>query len=420
MTFAIPKPDLNLDFINMPKAALYPMLTCTRAGATATRINEKGLVEAVPANTLRLDFDPVTLKPKGVLSEIEAENLAFHSKDAGNAYWTATRLTPTSNSTDIIDPWGNNNATKCLETATTGGHRIDRANIASFPSAGQVWAAITLHPINNDWAYITFVEDGSPVKYAFFNIATGEVGFTSSGIEAHIKPRANGFYRCIAGYTTGALTTGGVHYGTATADNSASHAGNTSNGFYWIDAQVEAGPIPTSEIETTTAAVTRNKDVIQLAAYATDNFGDADATGISVLFQGKYNYEGGAAAYMYSFDDGTSSNRLEVRANQTNDSIAPAIVGGSGSIPEQTGSPLDKGQSFRFMAGYEDDNATLALDGRQLVTDTSVTFPWANLDDLNIGCSWAGGSQWNGHIEKLQIWLSRLGDAQLQYLSGGV
>ena len=41
----------------------------------ATRVNELGLIETVPANTARYHYDPVTLAPLGLLIEPEAENL---------------------------------------------------------------------------------------------------------------------------------------------------------------------------------------------------------------------------------------------------------------------------------------------------------------------------------------------------------
>ena len=40
-----------------------------------TRVNDLGLIEVVPTNTVRYHYDPVTLVPLGLLVEPEAENL---------------------------------------------------------------------------------------------------------------------------------------------------------------------------------------------------------------------------------------------------------------------------------------------------------------------------------------------------------
>jgi len=54
-----------------PIIFMIPMLTQASA---ATRVNEQGLIEVVPADISRFDHDPVTLAPKGVLIEAATTN----------------------------------------------------------------------------------------------------------------------------------------------------------------------------------------------------------------------------------------------------------------------------------------------------------------------------------------------------------
>ena len=56
VTFAIP----------VPTTFMRPQFTRV---SIATRVNAQGLIEVVPADTLRFDHDPVTLPPKGMLLE---------------------------------------------------------------------------------------------------------------------------------------------------------------------------------------------------------------------------------------------------------------------------------------------------------------------------------------------------------------
>jgi len=70
------RPTLNLDFAN--SQTVDPRITFTRT-STATRVNNKGLIESVDANVPRIDYDPVTLACKGLLIEEARTNLLLNS-----------------------------------------------------------------------------------------------------------------------------------------------------------------------------------------------------------------------------------------------------------------------------------------------------------------------------------------------------
>ncbi len=72
-------------------------LTFTRA-FVATRVNAAGLIETVPADTMRLDHDPVTLAQKGLLIEEAKTNSVRESNELKNAAWSKFRTTATSSS----------------------------------------------------------------------------------------------------------------------------------------------------------------------------------------------------------------------------------------------------------------------------------------------------------------------------------
>ena len=54
----------------LPKivSVLNSFITFTRS-SVATRVNEAGLIETVPADQARMDYDPITLAQKGLLIE---------------------------------------------------------------------------------------------------------------------------------------------------------------------------------------------------------------------------------------------------------------------------------------------------------------------------------------------------------------
>lgn len=69
-----------------------PRLEVVR-NSPATRVTPMGLVEEVPAQGLRDDFDPVTGEYLGWLIEPQGVNRLLHGRDMGAAAWTRTSLT---------------------------------------------------------------------------------------------------------------------------------------------------------------------------------------------------------------------------------------------------------------------------------------------------------------------------------------
>ena len=69
-------PNFAIDFTT---GVVDPRIVTSRAGNTATRINASGVIELVNADLPRLDFDPVTLACRGLLSEGATTNLLLIS-----------------------------------------------------------------------------------------------------------------------------------------------------------------------------------------------------------------------------------------------------------------------------------------------------------------------------------------------------
>ena len=59
-------PTLNLDFAN--SQSLDKRITFSR-GSIGTRVNRNGLIETIPANQPRFDFDPISGECRGFLIE---------------------------------------------------------------------------------------------------------------------------------------------------------------------------------------------------------------------------------------------------------------------------------------------------------------------------------------------------------------
>ena len=66
-----------------------------------TRVNELGLIEVVPPNTPRFNYDAVILPQLGLLLEPEAENMITESKIT---LWGRVRVTVTAILSTFADP----------------------------------------------------------------------------------------------------------------------------------------------------------------------------------------------------------------------------------------------------------------------------------------------------------------------------
>lgn len=130
------RPSLLLDFANSRRAD--PRLSVVRA-TTGTITNAAGQLEVVPANSPRIDFDPVTGRCLGLLVEEQRSNLLLNSATPATQSVTVTAQAYT------LSIYGSGSV--AISGAYTGvlngsGSSINRTSLTFTPSAG----SITLTP----------------------------------------------------------------------------------------------------------------------------------------------------------------------------------------------------------------------------------------------------------------------------------
>lgn len=94
--------------LHLTTGALGGRVAFTRAGATATRVNSIGRIEALPADTPRFDYDSVTGVCKGLLIEEARTNGIRNSSNISSADWTRNNISVSLSETQSPD--GSNNA----------------------------------------------------------------------------------------------------------------------------------------------------------------------------------------------------------------------------------------------------------------------------------------------------------------------
>jgi len=199
--------------------------------------------------------------PKGILIEGQRTNLLTHSEQFDDAAWTKPYLTIAADNTTAPD--GNGTADKITEDTNDTEHRIFTAVTLgdNSPQAFSIFAKAG----ERTWIALNIRDKAGTESIAWYNLATGAVGTVQAGVTAGIESvGSDGWYRCsikMASVGVGASGLYAIAHITS-GDGVISYQGDNTSSIYLWGAQLEAAPFASSYIPTTTAAVTRNADVL--------------------------------------------------------------------------------------------------------------------------------------------------------------
>lgn len=355
----------------LPRPGLVPQAMTVARSGTATRIDARGFVEAVAADTLRHDFDPLTGAYLGWLIEEPRTNLALHARDLTEGAWTKTGISAVR-----------------TQTGADGA-----ANGASALTASVAGATITQVVTAASAAY-TFSVDLKRMSGSGPVSITLDGGATWQDVTAELSSLR--FTR-----VTRTQTVANPAFGLKLAT-----AGDVVIADY---AQLEAGAFATSRIPTGAGAVARGGDVCTLNA-GQNWFNPAEGTvyveaetfGVGTTPKNLFSSKNDPEAVETSVDDPTLGIGANVGA------IASSYFGGA----SPSGIAVTLGQPFRIAMAY-------SLGGGALVQGGTVFQQWA------VGSTWltsqiAIGAQLrdgpkrflNGHVRHFAIFPRRLSNAQ--------
>jgi len=391
--------------------------TVSRALNTATRINSLGNIEAVNADTPRIDYltSSGTVGCPALLVEPSAQNLALQSSN-----YSLTWLTASVNSTSgVLSPNGTNDAT--LFEATVNTARVRQTitltsgttyTFSLFGKFGSLSSGFTMNVFDEN--SITY---GSGVCQAF-NLNEGTLGasgtagagFTlqSVGMENY----GNGWYRCrmtvLMSYTP-ATPRVGFRIGTQiSVARPLSVVSGTVN--VW-GAQLETGSVATSYIPTTTGTVTRNADAISVTGI-TGLIGQTEGTLYAEV--DIKNFTNGARVFAIS--DGTQANRIAILFNTTNRIRLLATVTSATQADINTATNQTAG-IYKIAVAYATNDYVLYINGVQIGTDTTALVPACSSVFLGTLETGSGLSSLNNRIRAAALYTTRLTDTQLALLT---
>ena len=396
---------LQLIFNTAGADTLDPRITFTRA-SSGTYFDSSGVMQTASTNVARLNhlYNGTSWVAAGLLVEPAATNLIIQSSSFGDAAWSKVSSCAVTDNSDAAP-----DGTTTMDTITAGGSttsRLQSTSAFAIIASTTYTASIFLRAGTSTGSTFSIYDGGTRICNATINwsgtvpsFGTGADNFVAgSGL---VSDLGGGLYKLVFSFTSGATTAAKFYlYPDRILGTGSIKA--------W-GAQVEAGSVATSFIETTTATVTRAADVPSITGGNFSNFFNP--------VEGTFVFEGDAAAASdshrgFSVNDGTSSNRMMMAANNTLSLYVEA--GGAAQVSITTTAPAAR-TAFKRAVAYKANDFAASHNGAAAVTDTSGTVP--TVDRLYLGYDTSGGVQLNGHIRSLTYYPKRLPGATLQTLS---
>jgi len=400
-------------------------LTFSRS-TSATRVNNIGHIELIPADTIRQDFNPAKVgEMMGWLLEESSSNACLQSEVFGTT-WVTTNAVQTNLASITANTVKSPDGTVTGDTLAAGSSAtgIVAARQQGFTFTNGTHYTISVFAKKKD---LNFLEISNKDDAAtgmtcsqVFNLSTGATGASGGTVFASgMRAFPNGWYRCEVTFEATANSTGEVFIKTR-SDNAVSttFSATSGQGTYIWGAQVEAKKYATSYIPTTTAAVTRAADV----AYVEDT-------------QGKWNWDVGTSILV----DATPLNTTEVVSpvyhyqNADNSDYISHMSNGKvavvhNSTSQLSANPFDTGltaqtkmENFRSMLSIKMNRFHLGQNGSLSpnLPDTSIAVPRNNsASEFTIkffhGTGLTSGSGW---LKQFKIFSTVVSDLDLQNLS---
>ncbi len=376
--------------------------TFTRA-SIGTYFDSTGTLQTAASGTPRFDYDPVTHAAKGLLIEETRTNILPKSNNFV-APWGSAPGYPTDITTAnaAISPDGTMDATTIgyLSPYSTGGRYYSGLAVTS---GATYTASIYFKVISGTNVTLRVGTDTSSTQYSRINTST--LAITDFGTaKGAVQNLSNGWYRFYVTFTAPAATIAYIAYlASITSANVVAIYG----------AQLEAGAFPTSYIPTTSAAVARNGDALNLPT------GSWHTSGAGTLYgQGIYDMTGSTVSRgMVYLDDGSPNNAAGMYLG---DNLSPRKMGlqvmnGGASQASAFSGTYTAGNLIKGAMAYQTDDVIAAFDGTLTTADSSATISsYSRFIVGNLRGYW--GSM-TGHIQKARYYPARVTDTQLQLLT---
>jgi hypothetical protein len=393
------------------------IITFTRA-SSATYFDSAGVLQSATTDVPRLDYNPATLAPLGLLIEESRTNLLTYSEQFDNASgWTSARASVSANATTA--PTGTTVADKIVEDTTASNTHLTFSANVSVATATVYTYSVYAKASGRTWFNMQIETGtgayGATVPFCYFNLSgAGSVG-TSTAATGSITSVGNGWYRCVlvATATTAASITN-MRIKLATGDGAESYTGDGTSGIFVFGAQLEAGAFPTSYIPTTTTALTRAADVASVNTLSP--WYNSAAGTVYAELQRYALIPSTAFANAWALSDNTNNERFICYNTGSSQTIDLAVIdGGVAQATLLAPNAITANTTIKTAFAYAVNDFAFVRDAGVVQTDTSGSLP--TVDRLYIGANATGGGQWTGYLRRISYFPRRLSNAELQTLT---
>jgi hypothetical protein len=424
----MPTPSLILVPARFKTGKLYTPLATTSGGVvlgasgdfnvtratTATRVNASGLIESVASGIPRLDY-PLGGGCPALLVEPSSQNVALNSDNTATSWTLGANLS--SGYVDVIGVSGNTlSVITSGSSLNAGAGRLIRGSSASIVSGTTYTFSFFMkktgtHTIgayrmpfaNGD------IGSGFNVSGSFSSDSLYNTGVTSR--TRRIEQWGTDVYRCIETFTaTASGAVSFIGFAPVSAINSPNNPA-VGAGIAFAAPQLEVGSVATTFIPTTTAAVTRNADVISVSGAVSGCIGQTEGTIYVEVDIRAFN-----VGFIATISDGTASNRIEFY-KFTGNIIYFDRISSTQSAATGLGSSALTAGIFKVAIAYKSGDTTMYINGTQVGAIQTQTFTFSSLTKINIGSSRSDGQAFNDRIRSLALYTTRLTNAELAALT---
>jgi hypothetical protein len=354
---------------------------------------------------------------RGYLAEPARTNLCLQSEVLGTTWAAPTGMVLAANNTAAPD--GATTADKLTDDSGTSGHYIEQAGLTFATSTVYTYSAFVKWASGTRNVFLQFYTNaGVDQAYVILNssgevVTSAAVGLMTS-VSASVTAYPSGWYRVrVTGTTSVAAGAGAVRIGHGNGSSAPppGYTGNGTDAIYAWGAQLEASvsTVLYSYIPTTTAAVTRNADVLTYPFIG--NTTEATGTLYAEVSTAWTAGPDGLACMAVGFGGGLQVSPMEntftipattlSQSDGTNNQAKPSLASTATGVRKRASSWGAIGQVCT--GDGLTATAPLAYDGSYGSTA------------VGIGCNPAsGGQQWGGTIRNVRIYSTQLSASQLQ------
>lgn len=399
------KPTLDLDFTEYaspldPGGVNWPASLPFSRATTATRINAAGLIEEVPANTPRIDYDPVTGDIKGLLIEQQATNLNLYSEDFTNGQYT-TVGTSTINSNTHSSPRNDLTSDTISASATFSGLRT--TNPISVGTNATITSSVFVKKLSSGIRFRLrhqFSGGTNDQLTLTIDLDSGVIIGGSGQSGGTITKYPNGWYR---------VTLNQSENGSASALR-VEMLSETVGDFLLYGAQLEVGSYATSYIPTAGAQVTRTADLITIPAASFIN--GSSGTIFTVLDTPPLDLLSDQT--IVDLNDNSFNNRIMFKRNLNTNSISTGVIVGGAFVSSVAVNFEATDDQLKIAFAWDEAGCSLSVNGSTVATTTHSSLP--DTTDLYVGHLF-GVRNVNSELRNLSYFSQHLSDTTLQELT---